>query len=232
MKSSVFTAVGLAIGAATACVTPPDAPYTCPTKTYNEDIGVRNHCPHLPSWNSALTISQFDITPVGSTLKGEYHHLTWTGLTVKDINTGNHTRGIHPHSPHRYALGTLAGEVDLSISGTKTTTFDIESLWFGCLAPHNTEEGYAAVECQVSIDCDAPSSMEGHLGPSVTTYTPTGTFGQQMQKMDVGYTYCTDVPIWVSTVGGPFDRSQDAVLVIDNVKYVAREGEVELQFGG
>ena len=54
-----------------------------------------------------------------------------------------------------------------------------------------------------------------------------------MQKMDVGYTYCTDVPIWVSTVqGGPWDRSQDAVLVIDSVKYVAREGEVELQFGG
>ncbi|KAK0512955.1 hypothetical protein JMJ35_004972 [Cladonia borealis] len=213
MKSSVFTAVGLAVGVATACVTPPDAPYTCPTETYNEDIG-------------------FDITPVGSTLKGEYHHLTWTGLTVKDVNTGNHTRGIHPHSPHRYALATLAGEVDLSISGTKTTTFDIESLWFGCLAPHNTESGYAAVECQVSIDCDAPSSMEGHLGPSVTTYTPTGTFGQQMQKMDVGYKYCTDVPIWVSTVGGPWDRSQDAVLVIDSVSYVAREGEVELQFGG
>ena len=49
MKSAVFTAVGLAVGVATACVTPPDAPYTCPTKTYNEDIGVRDHCPHLPS---------------------------------------------------------------------------------------------------------------------------------------------------------------------------------------
>ena len=70
------------------------------------------------------------------------------------------------------------------------------------------------------------------MGPSTTTYTPTGTFGQQMQKMDVGWTYCTDVPIWVSNVGDPWGRSQDAVLVIDSVSYVAREGEKELVFGG
>ena len=89
------------------------------------------------------------------------------------------------------------------------------------------------MECVVSIDCDAPSSGEGHLGPFTTTYTPTGTYGQQMQKMEVGYSYCTDVPIWVSTKeGGPWDRSQDAVLVIDSVSYVAREGEVEVVHGG
>ena len=49
MKRTLLAAVGLGIGVATACTTPPDAPYTCPTETYNEDIGVRNHCPHLPS---------------------------------------------------------------------------------------------------------------------------------------------------------------------------------------
>ena len=49
MKSSVFTAVGLAIGAAAGCVPDPNALYTCPTATYNEDIGVRNHYPHPPS---------------------------------------------------------------------------------------------------------------------------------------------------------------------------------------
>lgn len=75
-------------------------------------------------------------------------------------------------------------------------------------------------------------SMEGHLGPDTYTYTPSGPFGQQMQKMKVGYQYCTDVPIWVSVLGGPFDRSQDAVLVIDSVSYTAREGEVILQHGG
>lgn len=81
--------------------------------------------------------------------------------------------------------------------------------------------------CQVSIDCDAPTSFEGHLGPDVYTYTPTGPFDQKMQKMDVGYQFCTGVPIWVSTVeDGIWSRSTDAVLVIDSVSYVAREGEV------
>ena len=53
-----------------------------------------------------------------------------------------------------------------------------------------------------------------------------------MQKMDVGWTYCTDVPIWVSNVGDPWGRSQDAMLVIDSVSYVAKKGEKELVFGG
>lgn len=71
------------------------------------------------------------------------------------------------------------------------------------------------------------------MGPDVYTYTPSGPFGQQMQKMNVGYEYCTDVPIWVSVAGqGPWGRSNDAVLVIDSVSYVAREGEVILQHGG
>ena len=76
-------------------------------------------------------------------------------------------------------------------------------------------------------------SMEGHLGPAMYTYTPSGPFGQKMQKMDVGYTYCTDVPIWVSVAGqGPWGGKNDAVLVIDSVSYVAREGEVILEYGG
>lgn len=45
MKNALFTAAGLAIGLATACVTPPDAPITCATETYNEDIGVRTPQP-------------------------------------------------------------------------------------------------------------------------------------------------------------------------------------------
>lgn len=45
MKSALFTAAGLATGLATACTTPPDAPITCATETYNEDIGVRTPPP-------------------------------------------------------------------------------------------------------------------------------------------------------------------------------------------
>lgn len=218
MKRALFAAVGLGIGVATACTTPPGAPITCATATYNEKIG-------------------FDITHVGSTLKGTYHHLTFQGLTVKDINKGNHTRGLIPHSEPHYALsnrGTDGGDyvtTTLSIDGTATTTFDMNSLWFGCLSPHNTESGYAAVECQVSIDCVAPLSMEGHLGPELFTFTPSGPEDQQMIKMDVGYTYCTEVTMGVSE-GGAFDGSGDAILVVDSLNYVAREGEVILEYGG
>ena len=45
MKSALFTAFGLATGLATACTTPPDAPITCATETYDEDIGVHTPPP-------------------------------------------------------------------------------------------------------------------------------------------------------------------------------------------
>ena len=52
-----------------------------------------------------------------------------------------------------------------------------------------------------------------------------------MIRMDIGYTYCTDVTMGVSS-GGLFDGSGDAILVVDSLNYVAREGEVILEYGG
>ena len=52
-----------------------------------------------------------------------------------------------------------------------------------------------------------------------------------MIRMDIDYTYCTDVTMGVS-LGGLFDGSGDAILVVDSLNYVAREGEVILDYGG
>ena len=43
MKRTLLAVVGLGIGVATACTTPPGAPITCATETYNEEIGVHTH---------------------------------------------------------------------------------------------------------------------------------------------------------------------------------------------
>ena len=108
----------------------------------------------------------------------------------------------------------------------------MNSLWVGCLAPHNTETGYAAVECVIAIDCNSPLSMEGHEGPQWFTFTPSGPTGQQMIQIKLGYTYCTEVDMWVAPAMNDWGGSEDAILVVDSLNYVAREGETILHFGG
>ena len=73
--------------------------------------------------------------------------------------------------------------------------------------------------------------MEGHLGPREFTFTPSGPMDQRMIRMDIDYTYCTDVTMGVS-LGGLFEGTGDAILVVDSLNYVAREGEVILDYGG
>ena len=237
MKRTLFAVLGLAIGLATACTTPPGAHITCATATYQEEVGVHTPPSSPPNPNTKLTLFQFDFTRVGTYFSTTYyHHLNYEGLTVKDMDRGSHARGLIPHSEPHYALsnqgvnGSSYITTTLSVYGTKTTTFDMNHLWFGCLSPTNTRSAYAAVACNVSVDCSSPLSFEGHLGPRSFTFTPSGPKHQQMILMDIGYTYCTDVTLGVYSEF-VFDGTSDAILVIDSLNYTAREGEVILDYG-
>jgi len=161
-----------------------------------------------------------------------YHHLFFDKLTVQDVDKGKHARGLLPHSAPNYALsprGANGGPYDtsyLSIGGN-TTTFDMNSLWIGCLAPSATKTGYAAIACHVSMDCSAPSTPEGHLGPRAYPYQPSGPTDAKMIQIAPQFKFCTEFIIGISGNVSYFG-SDNAILVVDNLSYVAREGEVQL----
>ena len=188
---------------------------TCPTKTVSN------------------INANFDDLPVGDPFHKPYKHLTYENLTVEDGHNP-HYSGLQPESEPHYALSPLPTVQyeyvsQLTITGTKTTSFDFISCYLGCLAINTTttttKRGnktpkYTPIPCRVSVDCVTTITPEGHQGPDVVSYDG----GEEMVFVEtMVFTYCQSFPIEIVSSGVDFTST---VVVVDSFKYTIREGEV------
>ncbi|KAL2039915.1 hypothetical protein N7G274_007318 [Stereocaulon virgatum] len=216
MKWTLLAVVGI-LGVATA--TPAPAPTcspsyynTCPTKTLN-------------------IVANFDDLEDGYQFTKPYDHLSWFRLTVRARGGGAHRRGLIPHTKPNYAVAGPYPELYhtapyFNISGTKTTSFDFTSFYAGCIVANQNRTGYAATNCQFTVDCLVG---QRHQGPYLYTYTPSSATAAPMTEYGPGFTYCYQADFSLYTSGaGP----ANTLLVIDSVNYTIREGETFLRRRG
>lgn len=210
---------------ATTTTTPTCSPtypaLTCPTKT-------------IPN-----ILADFDDLPAGDPLNHPYKHLTYLNLTVVDGQHNPHYSALHPESKPNYAVSPFPTTQyqlisQLTILGTKTTSFDLTSLYLACLTPaDNTttttkkNPKFKPIPCRVALDCPTTTSFEGHQGPDLVTYDG----GKDMLFVEPSFfTYCQGLTIeLVTTTGADFTRT---VVVIDSLRYTVREGEKLPAFPG
>ena len=192
---------------------------TCPTKT-------------IPN-----ILADFDDLPAGDPLHHPYKHLTYENLTVKDGQHDPHYSSLQPESEPHYALAPTPSTqyqyvTQLTIPGTKPTSFDFRSCYLGCLIlAENTTKWdrnpkYTPIPCRVTVDCVTIVTPEGHEGPDLVTYDG----GEDMVYVETKvFTYCQSFPIAVVSSGANFTRT---VVVVDTFGYTIREEEVLPAFLG
>ena len=217
LASAAFAAFTAASPPPTTTTTPSCSPVypasTCPTKT-------------IPN-----ILAEFDDLPAGDPLHHPYKHLAYENLTVEDGQHDPRYSGLQPESEPHYAVTPFPTVqyqyvAQLTITGTKTTSFDFISCYLGCLAlVQNTTKWdrkpkYTPIPCRVTVDCVTTLSQEGHLGPDLVTYDG----GEDMVYVETEvFTYCQSFPIEIVSSGVDFTRT---VVVVDTFRYTIREGEV------
>ena len=217
LASAAFAAFTTASPPPTTTTTPSCSPVypaaTCPTKT-------------IPN-----ILADFDDLPAGDPLHHPYKHLTYTNLTVEDGQHDPRYSGLQPESEPHYAVTpfpTVQNEyvAELTIAGTKTTSFDFISCYLGCLAlvgnttKWDRKPKYTPIPCTVYVDCVTTLSEEGHQGPDLVTYDG----GEDMVYVEAfNFFYCQYFPIEIVSSGVDFTRT---VVVVDTFRYTIREGEV------
>lgn len=195
---------------------------TCPTKT-------------IPN-----IVADFDDLPPNDPLNHPYKHLTYINLTVEDGQHNPHYSALKPESKPNYAVSpfpTVQYQYvsELTIAGTKTTSFDFHSCYLGCLTladntttttKGNKTPKYTPIPCRVAVDCVTTVTPEGHQGPDLVTFDG----GKDMVLVETEvFNYCQTFPIELVSSGVDFRKT---VVVVDTFKYTVREGEVLPAFPG
>ncbi|KAK9772792.1 hypothetical protein AB5N19_03223 [Seiridium cardinale] len=90
--------------------------------------------------NGLADFEKVDTSAAGLNQIGKYGGLFWSGIGAVNAGTGSKILGIQPVSPKNAAIyGTLTSAITTKpiltaqFSGSQTTSFSIDSLYFGCV---------------------------------------------------------------------------------------------------
>ena len=220
MKLIFLSAVAGLLRPAVACSPAPTYPFSCPTKTFvNVLAKVRTH---LKLQTNALIRLQpkFDALIANEQVPSPYKYLTWANATVISP-----IRNLPPASSPHYTLSGPYPDSDvigpfISIDNTKSTSFDLNSVYVGCV----TLSGHTPISCRPYIQCATPTNMDGNEGPLQPIYTANGngSTSSSLLNVNVGFTYLTycEFRVVESAVA-----LADTLLVTDSFNFTVRQGE-------
>ncbi|KAL6715386.1 hypothetical protein ACLMJK_006347 [Lecanora helva] len=139
---------------------------------------VTNHPQSLQARASGPQLANFDDLVYGQPIPVPYNGLGFTGLVVSD--TSNSAYPVAQSPPN---VGVVREGTTLTVAGTDTTSFDLESFYIGCFDAVTT---FAPTACRFTVTgcaTDSCTSETGRVGPYVYEYSPAGEGRSSMMKI-------------------------------------------------
>ena len=160
--------------------------------------------------------------PVLDRVPVPYQNLNFSSFNFQEAGTAGIAPGVVPQSAPNYAAnGPLAPSRTpmFTIQGTNTTSFDLESFFYGCLAP--TEVSNVQVSTNCTFTATALKASNGaKVGPVSLTFAASSLTNAAMMEATFGITYSGLKEVTLALTSSPIGTALP-VLLVDSVKYVA-----------
>ena len=160
--------------------------------------------------------------PVLDTVPVPYQNLNFSSFNFQEAGTAGIAPGVVPQSAPNYAAN---GPLDPSrtpmftIQGTNTTSFDLESFYYGCLAPTEVSNVQVSTNCTFTAT-GFKASNGAKVAPVSLTFAASSLTNAAMMEATFGITYSGLKEVTLALTSSPIGTALP-VLLVDSVKYVA-----------
>jgi hypothetical protein len=121
-----------------------------------------------------------------------YKYLNFSGYIYQSAGTAGIAPGVIPHSQPNYVgngiLGrTRAGNPTFTITGTRATSFDLKSFWYGCYTSQPLEQAQISTSCTLSVVGIKTNGQ--FLPPKILNFQKQGSLTAEMEEATFDSTY-------------------------------------------
>lgn len=170
----------------------------------------------LPQSTPQLTLrTKFDELPNNSAIPVPYKGLNYTTLKVSDDNNGGLTSA---QSKPYFAILSAQEFPYVTIQGTPTKSFNLESFYFGCF----DSRSLGATSCEFTVTGFFGTTSRSRYGPILYNYQPAN-YGSPSPMMKIDTAGWNGLLYFYITVLGDATNKMRTYATIDNVKYTTVE---------